>query len=395
MYRPLTLSKLIAAVGLGVVAIMSSVTSARAQEKPTVPAASDTLPDFDPARLQDMRGKAPFRALDNPKMVVASESAAFLDDDEYVLGISIGGQFRAYPTRFVWFNHVVNDQITGADGKAIPFAITYCSVCNTGIAYDLLLDAAARKLEFYGLYNGIVALMDRESESVFMQAGGQFTKGTLKGKRLTDLPLLDTTWKQWRTMHPTTTVMSPDGPFSRYYRPKGKENAEPRGYDKFPNPFFAPSLPQAEDTRLPRFEKVFGVTAYGLGTRTAPASKPIYRAYPISVLQAGTGVLTEALGGLSLVILFDAQTTSAVAVSPVLDGKPVTLEATTAPDGTRTFTDKETGSHFTLDGEAIDGSLKGKRLLVLSAHLSQWYGWAATHPETSIHGKDSTVETAK
>ena len=45
------------------------------------------------------------------------------------------------------------------------FAVTYCSVCNTGIRYDLSLAGKPIKLDFYGLYNGVVTLCDRGSES--------------------------------------------------------------------------------------------------------------------------------------------------------------------------------------------------------------------------------------
>ena len=42
--------------------------------------------------------------------------------------------------------------------------------------------AKAIKLDFYGLYNGIVALCDRETESVLLQAEGRFINGPLLGE---------------------------------------------------------------------------------------------------------------------------------------------------------------------------------------------------------------------
>src|SRR5579871_6798330 len=221
----------------------------------TDPAKEAVAPDIKAEQLWDGRKIVPFKRMDYPKMVKASE-ADFLDDDEYILGVTVNGESRAYPTRFVWFHHVVNDKI-GKAGEESFFAVTYCSVCNTGVRYDTVLNGKPILLDFYGLYNGVATLCDHDSESVFLLAEGRFVKGSLLGKRLKVEPLLDTTWGQWKQLHPDTFVMSPEGPFSGMYRPKGK--AEPRGYDHFPAPFFKSTLTRG-DLRLPPFDKVLGVT---------------------------------------------------------------------------------------------------------------------------------------
>ena len=77
-------------------------------------------PDIKPDALWDGRKMVPFRAIDNPPMVPAAEASVFLADDEYVLGVTINGESRAYPTRFVWWHHVVNDTVGG-----VPLVVTY------------------------------------------------------------------------------------------------------------------------------------------------------------------------------------------------------------------------------------------------------------------------------
>src|ERR1043166_7234662 len=130
---------------LGIAAALLAACSlgARAQDtaKPTdptqnatapTPAATDgkTLiaPDIQEKALWDGRKIAPFKALDDPKMVKAAE-ADFLGDDDYVLGATVAGESRAYPTRFIWFHHVINDRVEGPGGKKTSFAVFYCSVC--------------------------------------------------------------------------------------------------------------------------------------------------------------------------------------------------------------------------------------------------------------------------
>lgn len=339
------------------------------------PGKEKTVPDFDPKALWDGRKIVPFRALDDPKMVKAAE-ADFLEDGEYVLGLTLNGESRAYPTRFVWWHHVINDRIGGSS-----FAVTYCSVCNTGIRYDRTVNAQVLKLDFYGLYNGVVSLCDRETETVVLQISGRAVKGPLAGIRLKADPLLDTTWGEWRRLHPDTLVMSPDTPYARYYRPKGQ--AEPRGHERFPAPFFRPTLTRG-DKRLPPFDKVLGVILPP--SPPGPEREAVRRAYPIKAVQEAGGVVNDTAGSISVAVFLDPETQTAVALFPVLEGRKLTFEAR-KPDGRVAFYDRETGSRWNIEGRAEDGPLAGKSLARLENHLSQWYGWAAYYPDTTIYGR--------
>ena len=51
-------------------------------------------------------------AIDRPVFVTA-ESASFVDPDEPVIGVSIGGVARAYPTWLLNAHEIVNDRIGG------------------------------------------------------------------------------------------------------------------------------------------------------------------------------------------------------------------------------------------------------------------------------------------
>jgi hypothetical protein len=340
-------------------------------------AAAPIKSDVNLDALWDGRQMMPFRAIDNPKMVAAAQAGEFLGDEEYVLGISVNGESRAYPTRFAWFHHAINDNVGKADkGGTAPVAITYCSVCNTGLAFSPIIEGKTLMLDFYGLYNGVVTIHDRDTESVWLQVSGRAVKGPLTGKKLKTLPLLDTTWGQWKKLHPDTLVMSPDNPFKKYYRPKGV--AEPRGYTKFPNPQFARTLTR-NDERLPQFDKVLAVTL------PLPKEDALRRAYPIKALEKVNGVINDAIGNTPVAAFLDLPTTTAYAATRVLDGKTLTFEARKQPDGQFAIYDKETGSRWNIVGIAEAGPLKGKSLTRLDNHLSQWYGWAAFFPDTTIY----------
>jgi hypothetical protein len=371
------------------VSIAHTIAGEQAQPLPAnTPTASksrtDLAADINPDALWDGRKIVPFRALDFPKMVPASE-ADFLNEDDYVLGATVHGESRAYPTRFVWWHHVINDRIgkSSAGGETLT-AITYCSVCNTGIRYDLEVNGHPVKLDFYGLYNGVVALCERETASVLLQVDGRFVSGPLLGSKLSPAPLLDTTWGVWKKLHPDTLVMSPNSPDSKFYSPKDKP--EPRGYDRFPAPFFRPSMTRT-DKRLPFFEKVLGVSVSASNEQSQAANTVLRRAYPMKSLQEAGGVVNDVLGGVSICVFLEPQSMTAVALARRIERKTLAFEAHKDPDGHTSIVDKETGTRWNIEGRGEEGVLKGKSLQPVECHLSQWYGWAAYFPDTTIYGR--------
>jgi hypothetical protein len=337
-------------------------------------------PDIKPEALWDGRKMVPFRALDFPKMVKAAD-ADFVDDTEYILGVTLNGESRAYPTRYVWWHHVVNDKM-GEGDKTVPFVVTYCSVCNTGIGFDTRLNGTPLMFDFYGLYNGVAIMADRDTGSVWLPVSAKAVKGERTGEKLTTIPVLDTTWGEWKKLHPDTLVMSPDNEFRRAYRDKTKQ--EPRGYDSFPAPFFKPTLTR-EDARLPQFDKVLGVAV-------ETKKDIVRRAYPVSALNEANGIIHDEIEKTPVVVFLEQKTTTANAFDARLDRKKLTFETRKSADGVTEFVDTKTQSVWNVEGIGIDGKLKGKSLKRLENHLSQWYGWAAYFPETTIYSKEGAAK---
>lgn len=366
-------------------------------DKPTQADNKDAIdPGIDPVALWDGRGLVPFHSIDNPKMVTAAH-ADFLNDDEYVLALTVNGEARAYPTRFVWWHHFVNDKTDKAGPEYSNFLISYCSVCNTGIRYDPRVNGKTVLFDFYGLYNGVVIMCDRDTQSVWLQVEGKAVKGPMTGAQLKPGALLDTTWGQWKRRHPDTLVMSPDNDYKKFYRDKGK--AEPRGYDRFPMPFFERSLTRT-DKRLPMFDKVLAVTLPAVTnvSDTNPGTKSVntalHRAYPLAALKDAKGVVNDTFGTLPVVVALETDTQTANAFSRLVDGKTLTFETREA-DGRPVLYDKETGTRWNIEGAGEAGPLMGKTLTRLDNHLSQWYGWVAYFPDTSIYGRTDPPQPEK
>ena len=85
-------------------------------------------------------GRDGIRSLDYPAFVSADD-ADFLKSKDRVLGIELNGVARAYPIRILNYHEIVNDAF---GGNAV--VVTYCPLCNSGIAFDAKVDRA--RLEF-------------------------------------------------------------------------------------------------------------------------------------------------------------------------------------------------------------------------------------------------------
>ena len=73
---------------------------------------------------------------------------------------------------------------------------------------------------------------------------------------------------------------------------------------------------------------------------------------------------------------------STAVFSTKLGGQDLTFEA----KGDGRFQDKETGSLWSLTGDAIDGPLKGQRLDPVAHGNHFWFAWVVFRPETEVWG---------
>jgi hypothetical protein len=275
-------------------------------------------------------------------------------------------------------------------------------VCNTGIRFDPVLNGKPLAFDFYGLYNGVVTMSDRATGSVWLQVGGRAVKGSLCGVTLKTAPLMDTTWKRWKELHPDTLVMSPKTPYREFYDPKGVRT--PRGFSEFPSPYFQQSMAQSiarKDKRLPAFDMVLAVKLSGQEGPTEieatllesfdsePRETRYYRAYPLKTLRKLPGVVNDTLGEQPVSVFFEADTGTATAFSRLLDGHLLTFEVRKRVGNRPLIYDKETGSRWTIEGKAVSGTWTGRELTRLDSYMSEWYGWVSYFPQTTIFGPET------
>lgn len=257
-------------------------------------------------------------AIDNP-VFVAVEKAAHMQPDDRILGIQLNGVSKAYPIGILNWHEIVNDEIRDSN-----FAITYCPLCGTGVAFSSQVEGKQLSFGVSGLlYNSDVLLYDRQTESLWSQILSQAISGDFSGKKLTRLPVTHTSWSDWVKSHPDTLVLSEKTGYSRDYRRNPYS-----GYEKSRSLYFQVSN-KAPSTYHPK-ERVLGLQ---VGDQ--------FKAYPFSEIdKANKALISDEFAGEKLNIHWDRENQQASISHP--SGKQIA---------------------------AIEGF---------------WFAWFAFHPETEV-----------
>ncbi len=204
-------------------------------------------------------------------------------------------------------------------------------------------------------------MVDNGTGSTWSHLDGSALSGLLAGEQLEIQPLQTTTWGSWLEEHPETTTVGIETGYS--YR-----NVVRLGREGLRGGFIG-TLEQI-DPRLPEGELVIGVLA-----ANAAAAFPIGRVPADAPMQGG-------VGGVPVVVLEDAEGSPSLAYHRVLsDGRVLDFERR---DGA--ITDVQTGSRWDSSGLAVEGELAGVQLAFVTSFFTEWYGWAAFHPDTTIYG---------
>ncbi len=151
-------------------------------------------------------------AVDNPDMISVSAEAG-IGDREPVMTVELDGQApRAYPVRYLMWHEIANDEVGG-----VPFSVTYCPLCNSGLVFDrrvggdLLTFAVSGKLR-----NSDMVMYDRETHTLWQQAVGQGLVGKHSGAELTQLPAWMESWGEFKARNPEGLVMAEPNARRRY-----------------------------------------------------------------------------------------------------------------------------------------------------------------------------------
>ncbi|MDA3948469.1 MAG: DUF3179 domain-containing protein [Spirochaeta sp.] len=318
-------------------------------------------------------------AIDRPQFETVDQASEWIADREPVLvlesslvrdGESPGGDsIHVYPLQVIMWHEIVNDVI---DGK--PVTVTYCPLCNTGIAFSRRHEGAVLSFNTTGrLRFSNLIMFDRETESWWQQASGDAVAGFFAGTRLTPVPVMMLPFSEVRESMPEARVLSKETGFSRNY------GGNPyRGYDSSSEPFLLRNAEGLAGTSADAPALLDRVVSLEHNAETTSVT---YTALEEEL------VVERTLGGERFYFLWEAGTASALDSSSIAEGADVGsgnafFASTRGGDSVelRRRGDRivdESGSRWNAAGRAVSGPREGERLRPAVGVQHFWFSHAA------------------
>ena len=256
-------------------------------------------------------------AISNPEFTNVGK-ARFMQRDDRILGLDYQGIRRAYPVKILDRHEIVNDRF--GDQSII---ISYCPLCNSGMVFKGLIEGSNREFGVSGLlYNSDVLMYDQETESLWSQIQGEAISGKSMGQKLEYIPVIHTTWEDWKSMYPESQVLTMSKEYLARYDNPAYQNYHNSDELMFPVTH--------TDNTLKNKSWIAGISLNGVS-----------KAYPFSYLKKNPS-FTDLLSGRTISISFDKENRKA------------------------TITD-------------TSGNL-------LTAHTMYWFAWKTFYPNTDVFG---------
>lgn len=310
--------------------------------------------------------------IDNPSFEPVTSSDWLADRQPGVL-VDIDGDARFYPLSILTRHEIVNDEFGD-----VPVAVTYCPLCNTAVTFDRRFQDVVLRLGVSGLLrNSDLVMWDSETHSLWQQITGEAIVGEYAGSQLDVVGSAIVRWGDFKTTHPEGQVLTRNQGFGTPYGFNPYEFYSSRSQ---PYGFFQGEI----DERYPALERVVGVTV-----------GDVDKAYPFSEITEAR-VVNDTVAGQPVVVFWGAADTAdaldsgeiaaaaaigtGVAYSPVVDGRTLTFEAV----GDTEFRDAETGSTWSILGQAKAGQLEGSSLELVPHRNEFWFAWQAFFPDSDV-----------
>lgn len=275
------------------------------------------------------------------KVVMADTLTNKIDKDRLIIGVEINGEAKAYPVQLLGYHHHVQDTVGGK-----PILVTYCTVCRTGRVYEPVVNGKLETFRLVGMDHFNAMLEDKTTKSWWRQATGEAVAGKLKGLKLPEVLSSQTTLRKWLALHPSSTIMQPDGAFIKSYDSSFRyESGQSRS-----------NLTGTDSISWKDKAWVIGIT-------TQSGS----RAYDWHTLLKER-LITDTKGPSGTILVLATDNKSFFAFEYPSGNLPVSLINDTII---------VSGRHFRIDGKGIDttGSLKR-----VQAYQEFWHSWRTFHP---------------
>jgi hypothetical protein len=300
------------------------------------------------------------RPIREPRMIPAGQ-AVYLADTDKIFGVSLSGEARAYPRRILGHHELVVDTIGGEEITGV-----YCPLCESMVLYHNRT-AGGREFHFGTsgfLYRSNKLMYDRETLSLWLTLTGEPVVGPLVGTgvELRQSPVVTTTWGEWRSANPQTTVLSLEGlpEVAPGKRPNYGEGVAYWMYYRTDRTMFPIAV---TDDRLKNKDEVFAPRPEGEYTPVAIAvdflkDNPVYH---LTLGQHQLVIITTPGGANRAYAVGGRRFQSGQKPDVVIDADGATWQV------------RERG--------LVAGD---QHLPRVPGHRAFWFGWYGTHPDTTL-----------
>lgn len=306
------------------------------------------------------------KSLEDPKFIPVNDAS--FANGERIFMIEAAGQVFGFPQKIMNAHEVATFSVVDETGETIRTSATWCPLALSFVEWRKEWTGGRLKRASFGVSGALVdnnlVLYDRETNTHWVQILG---------------------YGMW-------------GPQADECLEPGRNNAE-MSFGLFQKMFPAGRVLDYALARSAYEQSQTFYRDYWLGE--APAFKvtnldrrknwndPVFAVHGESGESAAflvTQPVTSAeLGETPVVVLADIQSQTYFAFDSRLQGRTFTFTSSGKDDrGVPLFKDDQTGSTWRLDGVAVEGDQKGKRLPQLPAFKVFWFAWASLHPGTEL-----------
>jgi hypothetical protein len=331
----------------------------------------DSLPPGDPGAnwsipraevVDGGPGQDGIPAIDHAKYAPPDASEFdFLLETDYVVGIYIDGEYRAYPHMILHYHEIVNETVSFTD-----FVLSYCPLTGSAVAWDTSSAEVNTEFGVSGfLYESNLILYDRATGSHW----SQMLQKAVRGSRIDEVPdrfqVIETTWSTWKAMYPDSKVLSTDNghEFDYFAYPYGTYRWDDRLIFPVSN----------LDNRLHPKRRVIGIT-----------SGAVSKVYQIDSFGDSNVALHENINGEPVVVIGNSAANLAAIYSRELADGTV-LQFSPVQDQLPVFMTDTEGNLWDIFGVAVEGPRAGTRLEMTTSYTAMFFAWATFFDNTQIH----------
>lgn len=283
--------------------------------------------------------------------VLANAAANKVDLKKLVIGVTLNGESKAFPIEIIGYHHQVRDSLGGQ-----PIMVTYCTVCRTGRVFSPIVNGKLEHFRLVGMDHFNAMFEDETTRSWWRQATGVAVAGPLKGSGLKEIHSQQASLAAWMRQNPNTLVMQPDAVFAKQY-------AGLTGFDEG-------SIESGLEKRDPGS---WQFKSWVVGLKQNGNAK----AYDWNDL-VKQRIINDTFQNMPIVLVLENDNRSFHVWNRKLDEQVLQFNM---DDAAQTL--KESGgSVLNMNGEFIDGPLKGKKLLPVQSYQEFWHSWESFHPGT-------------